>query len=112
MLHSTDIVLTHDVVFRAHTHTHIHTYTHIYTHIYTLTHPVRYVEYTDGTFSTPKPIAPEWAHLGLLGPVLRGEVGDELVVHFKNKGTGAHKYSLHPHGVFYTKAHEGECMDR
>src|SRR5262249_14538109 len=37
----------------------------------------RYIEYTDATFSTRKP-QPEW--LGILGPVIRAEVGDEIVV--------------------------------
>lgn len=33
----------------------------------------RYIEYTDDTFSTPNP-QPEW--LGILGPIIRTEVGD------------------------------------
>ncbi len=44
-------------------------------------------------------------HLGLLGPILRAEVGDTLVIHFKNEAS--FPTSLHPHGVFYTKANEG-----
>ena len=39
----------------------------------------RFVEYTDGTFTTRKP-QPVW--LGILGPVIRAEVGDEVVVDF------------------------------
>jgi hypothetical protein len=39
-------------------------------------------EYTDATFKTRKPSPPEH---GLLGPVIRAEVGDKIVVHFKNK---------------------------
>eukprot|EP00808_Paulinella_micropora_P000923 g76860.t1 len=65
----------------------------------------RYVEYTDATFSTRKLIASEWAHLGLLGPVLRASVGDKLEVVFKNKAN--HPYTMHPHGVFYELASEG-----
>ena len=34
---------------------------------------VRYIEYTDATFRVRKP-QPEW--LGILGPIIRGEVGD------------------------------------
>ena len=34
----------------------------------------RFLEYTDATFTTPKP-QPEW--LGILGPIIRAEVGDE-----------------------------------
>ncbi len=65
----------------------------------------RYVEYTDSTFTTPKPVAPEWAHKGVLGPVIRAEVGDSIRVVFRNNAR--RPYTVHPHGVFYTKAHEG-----
>jgi FtsP/CotA-like multicopper oxidase with cupredoxin domain len=68
-----------------------------------------YREYTDATFSTLKPRGPEWEHLGLLGPVLRAEVGDTIRVVFKNNGT--HPYSMHPHGVFYEKDSEGSAYD-
>lgn len=66
---------------------------------------VRYREYTDGTFLRLKPRPPGWRHLGLLGPVLRAEVGDTLKVVFRNNGGRA--YSIHPHGVFYEKNSEG-----
>ena len=56
-------------------------------------------EYTDGTFMTRKPRAPEWEHLGLLGPVIRAEVGDRIEVTLKNNTL--FPVSLHPHGVFY-----------
>ncbi|MDR0051907.1 multicopper oxidase domain-containing protein, partial [Acinetobacter baumannii] len=46
---------------------------------------------------------PEW--LGFLGPILRAEVGDVMVVHMKN--FASRPYSLHPHGVFYKKDSEG-----
>jgi len=64
-----------------------------------------YREYTDGPFSTLKVRPPEERYLGLLGPVLRGEVGDTIKIVFKNNGT--HPYSMHPHGVFYQKDSEG-----
>jgi FtsP/CotA-like multicopper oxidase with cupredoxin domain len=64
-----------------------------------------YREYTDATFKTRKPRAPEWEHLGLLGPVIRAEVGDRIEVTLKN--TTLFPVSLHPHGVFYDKANEG-----
>jgi FtsP/CotA-like multicopper oxidase with cupredoxin domain len=64
-----------------------------------------YREYTDGSFSTLKPRAPEWAHLGLLGPVIRAEVGDRIEITLKNNTLVP--VSLHPHGVLYTKANEG-----
>jgi len=44
-------------------------------------------------------------HLGLLGPILRAEVGDTIVVHFRNETR--FPVSLHPHGVAYDKANEG-----
>jgi FtsP/CotA-like multicopper oxidase with cupredoxin domain len=68
-----------------------------------------YREYTDESFSTLKPRAPEWEHAGILGPILRGEVGDTIRVVFKNNAT--HPYSMHPHGVFYNKDSEGSGYD-
>ena len=64
-----------------------------------------YREYTDASFTQLKPRAPEWEHAGILGPILRAEVGDTIKVLFKNNGT--HPYSMHPHGVFYAKDSEG-----
>ncbi len=64
-----------------------------------------YREYTDATFTQLKPRPPEEQYLGILGPILRAEVGDTVKVVFKNNGT--HPYSMHPHGVFYEKASEG-----
>ncbi|HEX6533760.1 MAG TPA: multicopper oxidase domain-containing protein [Gemmatimonadaceae bacterium] len=68
-----------------------------------------YREYTDATFSTLKPRPPEWQHLGLLGPVIRVQVGDTLVVVFKNNADRV--YSFHAHGVFYGKDAEGAPYD-
>ncbi len=68
-----------------------------------------YREYTDATFTKLKPRSPEWEHLGMLGPVLRAEVGDTIKVVFKNNAT--HPYSMHPHGVFYEKQSEGSGYD-
>jgi len=62
----------------------------------------RFVEYTDGTFTTPKP-QPVW--LGILGPVIRAEVGDEVVVDFLNRSHRGH--DIHPHGLRYDKINEG-----
>jgi FtsP/CotA-like multicopper oxidase with cupredoxin domain len=64
-----------------------------------------YHEYTDSSFTTLKPRPPEWEHLGILGPLLRGTVGDTIRVVFRNNGT--HPYSMHPHGVIYKKDSEG-----
>lgn len=66
----------------------------------------RYVEYTDASFSRVKPRSHEWQHLGLLGPVIRAEVGDTIKVVLKNKTTDM-PVSLHPHGVLYLKDSEG-----
>jgi FtsP/CotA-like multicopper oxidase with cupredoxin domain len=64
-----------------------------------------YREYSDGTFAVLKKRPAEEAYLGSLGPVLRGAVGDTIVVVFRNNGT--HPFSMHPHGVFYLKNSEG-----
>jgi len=65
----------------------------------------QYREYTDATFTTLKPRPAKWQHLGLLGPAIEAEVGDTIKVVFKNNTR--FPASIHPHGVFYTKAGEG-----
>ncbi len=62
-------------------------------------------EYADSSFRSLKPRPADWTHLGILGPLIRAEVGDTIKVVFKNNATRA--YSLHPHGVFYRKDSEG-----
>jgi len=64
-----------------------------------------YREYTDASFTHRKPRPAKWRHLGLLGPAIQAEVGDTIVVHFKNQTRFA--MSVHPHGVFYDKRSEG-----
>jgi hypothetical protein len=54
----------------------------------------KYVRYTDGSFTTPFPQKNEELHLGLLGPVLAAEVGDIMMVTFRNKASRS--YSMHP----------------
>ncbi|KAG2453409.1 hypothetical protein HYH02_001632 [Chlamydomonas schloesseri] len=44
----------------------------------------QYREYTDATFKVLKPRGPDWVHLGSLGPALYAEVGQVLVVVFRN----------------------------
>ncbi|MEO8623455.1 MAG: multicopper oxidase domain-containing protein [bacterium] len=66
---------------------------------------VLYREYTDSTFKALKPRADAWLHLGILGPVIRGEVGDSINVVFRNHAS--RPYSVHPHGVLYKKDSEG-----
>lgn len=68
-------------------------------------HKAVFREYTDDTFRTLKPRPPELAHMGLLGPVIRAEVGDTIKVVFRNNAGFA--FSLHPHGVAYTRDSEG-----
>lgn len=62
-------------------------------------------EYTDASFQTLKPRSAAWTHLGILGPLIRAEVGDTIKITFKNNTSQA--ASLHPHGVLYTKSSEG-----
>lgn len=60
-------------------------------------------QYTDSTYSKQIP-GPAW--LGFLGPILRAEVGDVIIVHLNN--SAFRNYSIHPHGVFYEKDSEGK----
>ncbi len=62
----------------------------------------RYFGYTDGSYTDKIP-QPKWA--GILGPQLRGEVGDTLKVHFKNLSD--RPLSIHPHGVLYDEDNDG-----
>jgi FtsP/CotA-like multicopper oxidase with cupredoxin domain len=89
---------------------------------------MRYVEYTDDTFTTKKP-QPAW--LGILGPIIRGVEGDTIKVVFYNKASAfalisptpppkpymmvnpprpPKPYSMHPHGLLYDKDNEGALM--
>jgi FtsP/CotA-like multicopper oxidase with cupredoxin domain len=63
---------------------------------------LRYIQYTDATFAA-RAFAPR--HLGILGPVLRGVVGETLAVTFLNRTD--QPLSMHPHGVRYDKDNEG-----
>jgi FtsP/CotA-like multicopper oxidase with cupredoxin domain len=63
---------------------------------------VRYVQYTDATFTKR---AFDTPRLGILGPVLRGVTGEYLAVTFRNHGPTP--LSIHPHGVRYDKDSEG-----
>ena len=74
-------------------------------HVGHLARKAIYREYTDSTFSTLKPRPAEWEHLGIMGPLLRGVVGDTIRVVFLNRAT--FPASMHPHGVFYLKDSEG-----
>lgn len=47
--------------------------------------------------------------MGILGPIIRAEVGDRIIVHFKNNSRFAS--SIHPHGVLYKKDSEGSAYN-
>ncbi|XP_062947427.1 ceruloplasmin isoform X2 [Cynocephalus volans] len=58
---------------------------------------VVYRQYTDSTFRVPVERKAEEEHLGILGPLLHADVGDEVKIIFKNMAT--RPYSIHAHGV-------------
>ena len=62
----------------------------------------RYIGYTDNSYAVPLS-QDKW--MGILGPPIRGVVGDNIVVHFLNRTD--RKLSMHPHGVLYSKDNEG-----
>ena len=65
------------------------------------------MEYTDETFTTRKEYAEEWKHLGLLGPVIRAETGDQIQVVFRNNAR--FPFSISPNdGLQFTKSGEGK----
>jgi manganese oxidase len=68
-------------------------------------HKAIYREYIDATFRTIKIRPQQWEHLGILGPLIRAEVGDSIRVVFKNN---THlTVTMHPHGLEYKKDAEG-----
>ncbi|HTX13685.1 MAG TPA: multicopper oxidase domain-containing protein [Candidatus Baltobacteraceae bacterium] len=69
-----------------------------------------YREYTDATFAALKPRPPELAYLGILGPLIRAEVGDTVKVVFKNNTRLI--LSMHPHGLAYDSDSEGAFYSR
>ncbi|XP_045359274.1 ceruloplasmin isoform X2 [Leopardus geoffroyi] len=58
---------------------------------------VVYRQYTDSTFRVPVERKAKEEHLGILGPQLHANVGDKVVIIFKNMAT--RPYSIHAHGV-------------
>lgn len=64
-----------------------------------------YREYTDARFSVLKRRREEDQYLGLVGPIIRAEVGDTIKIFFKNNAS--RPYSIHPHGLLYRKDSEG-----
>jgi FtsP/CotA-like multicopper oxidase with cupredoxin domain len=68
-----------------------------------------YREYTDASFRTLKPRPPQWQHLGMLGPLIRAEVGDTIRVVYRNNCNFPN--SIHVHGLLYAKTSEGSPYD-
>ncbi|XP_006872716.1 PREDICTED: coagulation factor V [Chrysochloris asiatica] len=66
-------------------------------------------KYVDSTFTMRDPQGEYEEHLGILGPVIRAEVGDVIQVRFKN--LASRPYSLHTHGLSYEKSSEGKTYD-
>lgn len=62
-----------------------------------------YKQYSDSTYRT-EVLKPAW--LGYVGPILMAEEGDTVVIHLRN--IASRKYSIHPHGLNYSKGDEGE----
>ncbi|XP_073673584.1 ferroxidase HEPHL1-like [Garra rufa] len=65
----------------------------------------RYISYTDDTFTTKTHVAGSDEHLGILGPVIKAETGDVIIVAFLNRAS--REYSIQPHGLHYEKAYDG-----
>jgi hypothetical protein len=68
-----------------------------------------YRGYTDATFRQLQERPASERYLGILGPVIRAEVGDTIKVVFRN--SCPFRASVHPHGVFYEKDSEGAPYD-
>lgn len=62
-----------------------------------------YKQYSDATYRKEVAKA-EW--LGYLGPLLKAEQGDTVRVHLRN--AASRPYSIHPHGLNYSKSNEGD----
>eukprot|EP00898_Chlorokybus_atmophyticus_P000768 jgi/Chlat1/1692/Chrsp127S01958 len=56
----------------------------------------RYIEYTDQSFTTRRSVVTGSEYTGILGPILRAEVGDTIVINARNNAS--YPFSLHPHG--------------
>ncbi len=64
-----------------------------------------YRAYTNASFRTLEPRPADQAYLGLLGPVIRAQVGDTVTIVFRNNTR--YRSSIHVHGLRYDKANEG-----
>ncbi|KAK6486843.1 coagulation factor V [Huso huso] len=62
-------------------------------------------KYLDSSFSIPDIRGEVDEFLGILGPLIKAEIDDSIVVVFKN--LASREYSLHAHGVSFGKSMEG-----
>lgn len=64
--------------------------------------------YEDPEFQRPSP-RPPW--FGILGPTVEAQVGDRIIVHFRNADFAYKRpHSLHTHGLHYTAQNDGAYM--
>jgi FtsP/CotA-like multicopper oxidase with cupredoxin domain len=70
-------------------------------------HMARFIGYLDKDFTSKDGSADP--SNGILGPIFHAEVGDEIVVNFRNNTRKP--VSMHPHGVFYRKNSEGSMTN-
>ncbi|XP_060105103.1 coagulation factor VIII-like [Heteronotia binoei] len=68
---------------------------------------VIYVEYEDSTFKRRK--TPHDPQMGILGPVVKGEVGDELKIVFRN--LASRPYNIYPHGLSSVSSYQQTKAD-
>ncbi|MFD0632683.1 multicopper oxidase domain-containing protein [Catenulispora yoronensis] len=74
-------------------------------------HAVGYRAYTEH-WGRPLPAGDDIGpNAGIPGPVIRGEVGDTIVIHFKNNDSFyKFPHSMHPHGVEYDNLSDGTWL--
>lgn len=63
------------------------------------------MEYTNGAFNRRKRKTTQEEHLGILGPIIRAEVGETIIIVFQN--LASRNYSLQANGVSVEKGEEG-----
>lgn len=69
----------------------------------------RFRPYTDATFEEPIERPADEEYLGVLGPIIRAEVGDTIRITFRNDAS--FPYSMTSHGLWYDKASEGQSYN-
>jgi len=68
-----------------------------------------FVQYSDSTFTSRLNKSATWEHTGILGPVIRAEVGDIIQVTFKNN-LGSVPLSFLVHGLAYDSSSSGSVI--